>query len=208
MVKDFKDDQSHEDEEGSGGDGGTSGGTGSTGGAGGAGGWVPNYYELMGLKDEEKNLKELVDQEVFYQRISLKSQGHEVTALSKMQKLRNQLREPGMENNLGGGSNLAEHPLLPDMDGALPDNLVLPESEAAERSNDPNLRLKYSQRMAAKFGISTTLSMQAIREELEKKMKYKAQPQLDPRPHPEFQPAPTPEPVPTPRYTIRPPRPM
>ena len=181
-----KDDDNTPDQD----DDGTVGGEGGEGGTTGSGSWVPNYYELLNLDVDEKQLGELVDQSLFEQRISIKAKGYEVTALSKMQKLRNQLNDPRQENTVGGGLNLEEHPELADMGGDVdPNNIVLPESEAAERaSNDPQLQLKLKQRMAAKFGMSQNISIQSMKEEYKKKMELRSRP------------APDPEPTPQPRY--------
>jgi hypothetical protein len=117
-----------------------------------------------------------------------------------MQKLRNRLQEPGLDNSPGGGgSGFEEHPELPEMDGAIdPNQIVLPESEAAERSNDPKLQLQLKQRMAAKFGMSQNISIEAMKEEYKKKMELRSHPV----PRPENTPEP-PEPTPTPRFRPR-----
>ncbi len=166
------------------GDGGATG-DGSAGGAAG-GSWIPNYYELIGVSADEKELAGLAEQALFQQRVSIKAQGIEVTALSKIQKIRNQLQEPGQTNNNDGGGGLAldEHPELAEQGGDIDPNLiVLPESEAAERaSNDPQLR----NRLAAKLGMSGGgLSMQSLKEEYANKMKMRAQP---PGPAPRYRP--------------------
>lgn len=166
-----------------GGDSGTAGGTGTAGGAG----WVPSYYELLGISEDEQKMTEMAAQALFEQRISVKSQGYDVTALSKMQKLRNQLQDPSIGNgyaNDGGSSlGLEEHPELAEMGGDVdPNNVVLPESELAAASNDPKLQNKLRNRLAAKFGMSSDLSLQTLKAEYEKKMK------MQKRPAPEEQP--------------------
>ena len=171
-----------------GGEGGSDGGvTGAAGGKGGSG-WVPSYYELLGITEDEQKLTELAAQALFEQRISVKSQGYDVTALSKVQQLRNQMQDPGIGNdNDGGGSlGLEDHPELAELGGDVdPNIIVLPESEllAAGASNDPKLQNKLRQRLAAKFGMGSDLSMQSMKAEYEKKMRMRGPaPKAEPRP--------------------------
>lgn len=185
-----------EDEEGSSGQNGGTGESGSTG-AGGTGRWVPSYYDLLGYTSDEKELIGLADQALFAQRISIKSQGIEVTALSKMQKLRNKLSDPNAQpSNEAGGMDLEQHPELAESEGFLDPNIVvLPESEAAERaSNDPKLQNKLRNRLAAKMGMGADLSMQSMKAEYEKKMKARSRPAPGvEEPKPRYRPAETPK---------------
>lgn len=171
-----------------------------TAGGGAAGAWIPNYYDLLGYNAEEKELIGLAGQALFEQRISVKSQGIEVTALSKMQKLRNKLMDPNanLEADGGGSLGLDEHPELAESGGDIdPNNIVLPESEAAERaSNDPKLKNQLRNRLAAKFGMGSDLSMQSMKAEYEKKMRMRASPSLREEPRPRYRPTDTPKPRP------------
>lgn len=181
----------------SGGDSTQGGADGSTGG-GGTGAWIPSYYDLLGITADEKELIGLADQALFEQRISVKSQGIEVTALSKMQKLRNKLMDPNANPDAGNSAGFDEHPELADMAGDIdPNIIVLPESEAAERaSNDPKLQNKLRNRLAAKFGMGADLSMQSMKAEYEKKMRMRASPAPQQEPRPRYRPADTPKPRP------------
>jgi len=179
----------NQDLEGEDKDGGDSGGAGSV--------IIPNYRELLGIDVDEKQLTELAANALFEQRISVKSKGFDVTALSKMQKLRNQLNNPNTDPSMGGsGLALDEHPELADMGGDVdPNTIVLPESEAAERaSNDPALQLKLRQRMAAKFGMSKDISLQSMQEEYKKKMEMRSRPRPQEPEPPRYRPAPKPSP--------------
>jgi len=187
VKKKRRDDEEHdEDDEDDGGDTG-SGGSGLT----------PNYYELLGITTDEKQLTALAEQALFEQRISVKSKGIDVTALSKMQKLRNKLQNPNSDPAMGGSAlALDEHPELADLGGDVdPNTIVLPESEAAERaSNNPALELKLRQRMAAKFGMSQDISLQSMQEEYKKKMEMRSRPKPDEPEPPRYRPAPRPTP--------------
>lgn len=188
MKKKHRDDEDHDEDD----DGGDEGSTGS-----GGSGLTPNYYELLGVTTDEKQLTELAAQALFEQRISIKSKGIDVTALSKMQKLRNKLQNPNSDPAMGGSSlSLDEHPELADLGGDVdPNTIVLPESEAAERaSNDPALELKLRQRMAAKFGMSKDISLQSMQEEYKKKMEMRSRPRPDEPEPPRYRPAPRPTP--------------
>ena len=191
MKKNHTDDDELDKDDESGGDGSESGGSGT-------GGLTPSYYELLGINADEAQLTELAAQALFEQRISIKSQGYDVTALSKMQQLRNKLLDPNVNPNAemsGSGLALDEHPELADLGGDVdPNTIVLPESEAAAASNDPQLQLKLRQRAAAKFGVGSGVSLQTMQEEYKKKMELRSRPRPD-------EPEPTPRYRPAPRYT-------
>jgi hypothetical protein len=185
-------DQEEEDQEG-----GSGGEAGGAAGSAGGGTWFPNYYELMGLSADEKELSALAEQALFEQRLGIKSKGYDVTALSKIQKLRNQMQDPSLGNSPGGGGlGLEEHPELVELGGDVDPNLiVLPESEAAERaSSDPKLQLQLRNRLAAKLGMSADISLQSMKAEYEQKMKMRleAKPEDKPRYRPSNAPKPRP----------------
>ncbi len=174
-------DEDQVDQEGDGGEGGGEGGSGGVAG----GGIIPSYYDLIGnVGINDKELAALSEIALFEQRISLKTKGFDVTALDRKQRLGQNVGPnagPAAESGLG----LDEHPELVDMGGELdPNTIVLPESEIAARSNDPELRL------AAKLGMG--MSLPALREEYKNKMKMRASPEPDapryrptaPRPRP------------------------
>lgn len=170
MVKDKEED-----------DEGTAGSTGTTGSSG--GGIIPGYHELFRIDADEKQMAKYAVDALDKQRISIKSMGYEVTALSKMQKLRHQLQDPSLDQG-GGSLNLAEHPELAELGGDVDPNIVvLPDSEltAAQIRNDPQLR----HRLAAKLGMGMNLSIQTMRAEYEKKMRNRISiapaPQIKPR---------------------------
>jgi hypothetical protein len=187
--------EGQEDQEGGSGD---ASGQGGAAGGGGTGRWVPSYYDLLGYSSDEKELIGLAEQSLFAQRISLKSQGHEVTALSKMQKLRKQLAEPGVDPNIqnqASGMDVEQHPELAESEGYVdPNIIVLPESEAVERaSNDPKLQNKLRNRLAARMGMGSDLSMQSLKAEYEKKMRERYRPAPQEEPRPRFRPTETPK---------------
>ena len=166
-------------------DDGTEGGKGSegtTGSSGGGSGIIPGYHELFRIDADEKEMAKFAAEALDKQRISIKSKGYEVTALSKMQKLRNQLQDPSLGQEPGGGGlNLEQHPELAELGGEVDPNIVvLPDSElsAAQIRNDPQLR----NRLAAKLGMGMGLSIQSMRAEYEKKMKQRMAPAPEPRP--------------------------
>ncbi len=179
---------------------GTEGGEGGEQGGGtgrGAAGFIPSFDDLIAVSPEEAEIAKLAKDGVFAQRVSLKSQGHKVSALDRKQELRNRLSNPGIGAELsGGGTNLEEHPELPEMAGVF-DDVVFPESEPeAAASNDPDLALR--NKLKARLGMG--VSMQTLREELRKEEKLRARPNLAPEPRPEytFRPA-APPPKPRPR---------
>lgn len=166
-------------------DGGSEEGDGEAGGKGGstAGGFIPSFDELIAVSPEEAELARAAKDALFAQRVSLKSQGHKVSALDKKQEMRNNLRTPALGNDAGGGSNLEEHPELPEMAGVF-DDIAFPESEAeAAASNDPDLALR--NQLKNRFGMSG-LSVQTLREELRKEEKLRARPNLAPEPKPDY----------------------
>jgi hypothetical protein len=177
-------------------DDGEGGGDGSTGGQSG-GGFIPSYFELFGIGVDEQELAKLASQALFDNRISVKSKGFDVSALSKIQELKNRLGDPALAAELAAsGINLQEHPELADQGGDIdPNIIVLPESEAAARaSNDPKLQNKLRNRLAAKLGMSRDVSLQAMQEEYKKKMEMRIRPKPGEEP-----PAPRITPTPRPR---------
>lgn len=145
------------------------------------GGIIPGYHELFRIDADEKQMAKFAADALDTQRISIKAKGYEVTALSKMQKLRQQLQDPSLDQDGGSGLNLDAHPELADLGGAVDPNIVvLPDSEltAAQIRNDPQLR----HRLAAKLGMGMGLSIQSMRAEYEKKMKNRIKMAPGPQP--------------------------
>lgn len=160
-------------------------GKGGKGGKGG-GGYIPSFDELIAVTPEEAEIARAAKDALFAQRVSLKSQGEKVAALDKKQELRKKLADPRVANELGGGSNLEEHPELPELGGAF-DDIVFPEIEAeAAARNNPELKHE----LRARLGMG--MSVEAIKYDLEKKNKEKMR--LTSRPAPEAKP----------EYVIRP----
>ncbi|HSX20405.1 MAG TPA: hypothetical protein VLG38_04710 [Gammaproteobacteria bacterium] len=160
-------------EEGEGGESGSSGkgGKGSI--------FLASYDELVAVSPEEAEIARAAKDAVFAQRVSLKSQGNKVAALDRKQELRNKLSDPRVAAELaaGGGSNLEEHPELPELGGAF-DDIAFPEAEIeAAAANDPQLR----NALKARMGMG--MSVEALRYELENKNKEKLR--LSARPAPE-----------------------
>lgn len=178
-------DSDQNDQDGQGGEGGDSGEAGAAG-----SGVIPSYEALIGnLGVNDKELAALSEMALFEQRVSLKGQGHNVAALETKQRLRQQNNPDVGPGEPGAGiGGLDEHPELVDMGGDIdPNTIVLPESEIAARSNDPELRL------AARLGMG--LSMQTLREEYKNKMKMRASPAPEARPrYRPTSPAPRPRP--------------
>lgn len=181
MVKDEDDD---DDTDGTSGDGGTGGGI------------IPNYYELFRVDADEKEMAKFAAEALDKNRISVKSKGYEVTALSKMQKLRNQLQDPSLDQGGGGSLDLAEHPELAILGGDVDPNIVvLPDSEltAEQIRSNPQLR----NRLAAKLGMGMGLSIQTMRAEYEKKMKNRIKMAPEPQVKPRYRPVNAPKNRPT-----------
>lgn len=157
------------------------------------GGIIPGYHELFRIDADEKQMAVYAAEAVDKQRISIKAKGYEVTALSKMQKLRQQLQDPSLDQEGGGSAlNLDAHPELAELGGDIDPNLVvLPDSEltAAQIRNDPQLR----HRLAAKLGMGMGLSIQSMRAEYEKKLKNRLQIAPGPQPRPRYRPTNTPK---------------
>lgn len=188
-AKTIRKDQTTDDEE----EGGDTGGSGGS-------GFVPSYSDLIAVDSDEAEIAKNAKEALFAQRVSLKSQGNKVSALDKLQKMRNQLSDPTLAAQLaaGGGSGLEEHPELPELGGAF-DDIVFPESEAeaaARASNDPKLR----NRLAARLGMGRDLSALTQKMEYEKKQKLKmqARPAPEEEYRPRFRPAAPPKPRPGP----------
>lgn len=171
--------------DGDSGEGGKSGKGGKGGKSGKAGRiYIPGFDDLIAVSPEEAELAACAKDALFAQRVSLKSQGHKVSALDKKLELRKKLDNPGIgaELNAGGGSNLEKHPELPEMAGVF-DDVVFPESEVeAAASNDPDLALR--NQLKARLGMG--VSMQTLREELRKEEKLRARPNFAPDPKPEY----------------------
>ncbi len=180
MPKKPTDKDPHEEDDDDGGEGGDEGGEGG-------GGLIRTFYDslLDDLNDDE--LAALVKQATEEQRRKLRSLGYDVDALTKKQKLRNQLDDPAIANeNDGGGLDLAEHPEF-DGDGYLdPNTVVLPESEILARaSSDSELQ----------YRLSLSPGMRAA---YEAELKKKKQLQM---------PGPGEQPRPGPRVQFNPPKP-
>ncbi len=145
--------------------------------------YIPGFDDLITVSPEEAELARCAKDALFAQRVSLKSQGHKVSALDKKQELQNKMAAPRNAAELdGGGSNLEKHPQLEEMAGVF-DDIEFPESEAeAAASNDPDLALRHQ--LKARLGMG--LSMQTLREELRKEEKLRARPNLAPEPKPEY----------------------
>lgn len=184
MVKDKEDDEEQASQGSQ-----TEGGSGGTGGSGGV---IPGYHELFRIDADEKEMAKFASDALERQRISVKSKGYEVTALSKMQKLRHQLQEPGLDAGEGAGLGLEEHPELPELGGEVDPNIVvLPDSELTvdQIRNDPKLR----NRLAAKLGMGMGLSIQSMRAEYEKKMKNRMRVAPAPEEKPRYRPVSAPK---------------
>jgi len=157
--------------------------------------WIPGFSEFVTAPESQEQLKDLVTQALFDNRIKIKAQGHKVQALEKTRKLHEQLAENLEQTNSqsGQGLNLEEHPELPIQDGMInPDNVVLPESEdMAVNSNNPQIANRLKNKIAAKFGLGKGVSLESLREEHKKKMRARAQPK--PQERPRYRPA-TPKP--------------
>lgn len=175
-------------------DGGDSGG----GRGGGNGRFIPTYSDLIPTTADETALASGAAEALFEQRISLKTQGHKVSALEKLQRLREKMSDPAMAAELAnsGGSNMAAHPELAELGGAF-DDISFPESEAeaaARASNDPQLR----NRLKAKLGMGGDVSALTLKEEYRKKQELnmklgkRLEPEFDNKPR--FRAAPTPKP--------------
>lgn len=152
-------------------------------------------YKKLGFREErqiidtEKENKLLAEQALFDTRINIKSKGYEVTALTKIQELKEKMENKikkrlsnssGTNSPSGGGTGHESHPDLPEMGGeADPNNIILPESEelSAERaSNDPKLQNKLKNKLQQKFGMGGAgrdVSAQTMKAEFEKKQRQR-----------------------------------
>lgn len=182
MVNDTKQDSDYEDGDGKGG-------------KGGAAGFIPDYNQLFAVSAEETEIARCAKEGLLAQRVSLKSQGEQVTALDKIQELKKKFSDPRVAAELvnSGGFDLEAHPELAELGGAF-DDIVFPESEAeaaARASNDPQLSNELRARL--KMG----LSLGSAREELKNKEKMRMSPGPtpdEPAPRPTFRNTPKPRP--------------
>lgn len=162
---------------------------GGKGGKGGFTGLAPDYNQLFAVSEEEAEIARCAKEGVLAQRISLKAQGEEVTALDRIQELKRKLSDPRVAAELanGGGFDFEAHPELAELGGGAFNDIVFPDSEAeaaALASNDPQLS------NSLKMGLSLSAAL-----ELQNKKKL----ELSNTPEP---------PSPRPRYTSTPkPRP-
>lgn len=157
--------------------------------------WAPSYFDIKKIEKNEALNQSLAENALFLNRLAVKAQKFDVTALNKSQQRHTKSHSPDLEAPGGGGLGLESHPELEDLGGQVdPNHVVLPESEAINAANnDPKLQHKLKQKQAQKFGMGSigSLSKEALEAEYKKKMRMRVTEK--PADQPRFRAAPTPK---------------